>query len=128
MKQLNSVTIGSEGIIYSYKSSIGTEYSWRSFESLTEIEQPKISYADHSFVLDVLKRMSGRTLTLIEASISDKEQRKALKDIVKGFFSEEMNHIHSLMFSQEYNNELCEMGGKISPTPNIIDVEEIIRA
>lgn len=115
------------GIIRAYKSKHGTEYSWNEFDSLIATEQPSISYADHSFVMDVLKRISGRTLTLVDASIQDKEQRKAMKDLVKGFFSEEMDHVASLMFSQEYTSDLAA-NCQNSDDVEVIDVEEIINS
>ena len=119
------------GVLNAYTDKLtGTkEYDWKQLDGLKKIEQPSVSYADHSFVLDVAKRMSGRMLTLIEASISDKEQRKALKDMVKGFFSEEMNHVSDLMFSQEYMNNMCQKATDEAPQNlQSIDIEEIIRA
>lgn len=116
------------GYLFAIKSKAGTDYKWTLTDGIFGIEQPKVSYADHSFVLDVLKRISGQMLTLVEASTQDKEQRKALKDVVKGFFSSEMNHVQSMMFSQEYNDEMCEMASGIAPEDlQVVDVEEIIR-
>ena len=118
-----------KGLLFSHKSNHGTEYSWTGIDTLIITEQPRISYADHSFVLDVLKRISGQMLTLVEASTPDKEQRKALKDVVKGFFSEEMNHVQSLMYSNNYNDEMCNIATGIAPEDlQTIDVEEIIRS
>jgi hypothetical protein len=118
-----------KGLLFSNKSKHGTEYHWTELDTAVVIEQPRVSYADHTFVLEVLKRISGQMLTLVEASISDKEQRKALKDVVKGFFSEEMNHVSELMYSKEYMEELCQYAEENAPEDlEPVDVEEIIRA
>lgn len=43
-----------------------------------------------------LKYLQGRVLTLIEASITDLEQRKATKDIGKSLFSDAMVHAYNM--------------------------------
>lgn len=118
-----------EGIVYviTNKKAFQT-YHWKDFNGIA-IEQPDVSVADHSFVLNTLKGISGRMLTLVEASVADKEQRKALKDIVKIIFSEEMNHVEATMFSRKYLDELCSFAEENAPEDlEPVDVEEFIRS
>ncbi len=118
-----------EGIVYviTNKKAFQT-YHWKDFNGMS-IEQPDVSVADHSFVLNTLKGISSRMLTLVEASIADKEQRKALKDIVKIIFSEEMNHVQATMFSRKHIDELTEWAENNAPEDlQPVDVEEIIRS
>lgn len=71
-------------------------------------------------------------LTLIEASISDKEQRKAQKDMVKGMFSEEMERVTDMMYSRKKIDEWCQIAnGQVEglsdeDMPKPVDVEDII--
>lgn len=130
---MNQITTGDcvkpHGIAYvSTNNKAFQTYHWKDFNGI-QIEQPDVSVADHSFVLSTLKGISGRMLTLIEASIADKEQRKALKDIVKIMFSEEMNHVEMTMFSRKYMDELCSFAEENAPEDlQAIDVEEFIRS
>lgn len=43
-----------------------------------------------------LKYLQGRVLTLIEASLTDLEQRKATKDLAKSLFSDAMVHAYNM--------------------------------
>jgi len=42
----------------------------------------------------IIRSLQGRVLTLIEASILDSEQRKALKDIINSYFSNSQSEAH----------------------------------
>ncbi len=44
--------------------------------------------------------LQGKVLTLLEASISDKVQLKALKDIVKNDFSNQMQYVNQLCYPE----------------------------
>lgn len=55
----------------------------------------------HSFVMDVLRKVMGRTLTIIDASIIDKQQNKALKDLLRQVISDEMEFSADMAFNQE---------------------------
>lgn len=116
--------------------SVGTSakyksYQWSDLDGNT-IHQPDVSAADHSFVLDVLKRTTGLMLTMIEATVSDKEQRKAQKDLVKGMFSEEMERVTDMMYSRKKIDEWCKIaneqveGLSEDEMPEPVDVEDII--
>ncbi len=55
----------------------------------------------HSFFMDSMRRLMGKTLTIVDASISDREQKKAVKDLVRNMFSDEMEHEGSWAYDQE---------------------------
>lgn len=57
----------------------------------------------HSFLMDTLRKIMGRTLTMIDASIPEKQQNKAMKDIIRNIFSDEMEFSSNWAFDQ---NEL----------------------
>jgi hypothetical protein len=43
----------------------------------------------------------GKTLTVIDASISEPKQNKAIKDLVRGIFSEELGFSSEMAFDQD---------------------------
>jgi len=45
--------------------------------------------ADYTYVLGLIDKLAGRSYTLIEACISDKEQQKACKDTLRGIVAEQ---------------------------------------
>jgi hypothetical protein len=55
----------------------------------------------HAFLLDCYRKTMGRTLTIIDASIQDKQQNKAMKDLVRGIYSDEMGFAADMCFDQE---------------------------
>lgn len=101
------------------------EYQWNDIKTGQHINQPEVSVAEYPVLLQSLKGLSGKVLTLIEASIQDKEQRKAVKDIVKRFFSEEMQNASELCYSREFISEL--MKGSDSTDDISVDLEDVIR-
>lgn len=120
------------GVLYVHTKEGFKTYEWKDLEGKT-IHQPKVSVADHSFVLDVLKRTTARVLTLIEASISDPVQRQAQKNVIKDIFSDEMEKVTDALYSQEMikewtdiANEQAEKMTEKELADSAIDVEEII--
>jgi len=65
-----------------------------------------------------VKYVQGKILTVIEASIADKQQCKAVKDIVKHIFSEELTkmfnwcHPHCQMLTE---SDMVDSTGDIEP-------------
>lgn len=57
-------------------------------------------FLTHGFLIDTLRKVMGRTLTLIDASITDKQQNKATKDIIRNVFSDEMEFAADWAFDQ----------------------------
>lgn len=64
----------------------------------------------HSFVMDSFRKIMGRTLTIIDASISEKQQNKAMKDLVRSIFSEEMDFAAEMAFDQKEFSKMVEEG------------------
>jgi len=59
--------------------------------------EAKLSYYN---VESYLKYLSGQVLTLVEATTTDPEQRKATKDIVKKLFSDSMLSVYDDVVSR----------------------------
>ncbi len=60
----------------------------------------------HGFITDSYRKIMGRTLTIIDASITDKQHNKAIKDLLRQVFNDE------LCFSSEwgYDQEVIQRG------------------
>lgn len=55
----------------------------------------------HSFIMDTMRKLMGRTLTIIDASIVDREQKKAIKDLIRQTYSDEMGFATEWAFDQK---------------------------
>jgi len=55
----------------------------------------------YSFLMDTLRKVMGGTLTIIDASIHDEKQNKAIKDLIRKVISDEMNFASEWAFDQE---------------------------
>lgn len=62
----------------------------------------------HSFLMDTLRKVMGKTLTVVDASVHDKTQNKAIKDLLRGIFSDEMEFSAEMAFDQEIQQKLAE--------------------
>ena len=76
-----------------------------SYEAVPIAEYPDEGMGEkllaHSFLLDCFRKIMGRTLTIIDASIYDKQQNKAMKDLVRQIFSDEIEFSADLAYDQE---------------------------
>jgi len=73
-------------------------------EIATDILTPDWSgdkLATYSFIEKTLKAMTGRVLTIIDASISDKQQNKAIKDLIRKEFVLEFEAIADLLLDKQ---------------------------
>ncbi len=52
-----------------------------------------------------LKFLMGKVLTVVDATYQDKEQKKAVKDLIKDSFSGQLNWIYELCGYPEVNND-----------------------
>jgi len=50
--------------------------------------EPNWLLADYNYVQKIIRQISGKVLTIIDASISDKQQNKAVKDLIKDRISD----------------------------------------
>jgi hypothetical protein len=55
----------------------------------------------HSFIKDSYRKIMGRTLTIIDASIVDKQHNKAVKDLLRQVFNDEICFSSEWGFDQE---------------------------
>jgi hypothetical protein len=85
--------------------SHGTSYEDVSIDKYEGMCEEKA--LSHSYVMNTLKKLMGRTLTLIDASIVDKTQNKSVKDIIRGIYSDEMNFLSDITYNQEMMNEMA---------------------
>jgi len=86
-------------IIVVKKENDYVSYSPVDIEKYEGVEGEK--FAAHSFVMDVMRKLMGRTLTLIDASVVSKTQNKAMKDVVRNIFSDEMEFTAEMLFDQK---------------------------
>ena len=62
----------------------------------------------HSFVMDTMRKLMGRTLTIIDASVANKVQNKAVKDLVRQAYSDEMEFSTQFGFDQDVMIPMAE--------------------
>ena len=55
----------------------------------------------HGFITDSYRKIMGRTLTIIDASITDKQHNKAIKDLLRQVFNDELCFSSEWGFDQE---------------------------
>ena len=79
--------------------------------------------ADHAFVLRVMGHLLGKVLTTVEASTPNEKQAKAIKDLMRGHFSEEMEFVGSMLFDQNELDRVATESMKDIPDDEIVSVE-----
>lgn len=82
-------------------------------------------FASYSFVMDVMRKLMGRTLTLIDASVVSKTQNKAMKDVVRNIFSDEMNFTADMLFDQKVLDEMISKDLDLSKVKQV-SIEEAL--
>lgn len=96
------------------------------------IESYEGSYSEcaisHSFVTDLFRKLMGKTLTIVDASISDKQQNKAIKDLVRGAYMEEIEFVNSMVYNQDELNEAADEATKdLDPNDSFeVSIEEAL--
>ncbi len=99
-------------------------------KNISEVEMgivgPKL--ADHAFILRVMGHLLGKVLTTVEATTSNEHQAKAIKDLMRGHFSEEMEFVGSMLFDQEEVNKMAEesMEGLSDEDIVSVEIEEVL--
>lgn len=74
----------------------------------TDGTQTKVAGAAYSLVESRISHLSGRIFTLIDASIADKDQKKAIKDIIRGFIAEEFSFFADILTPQLMKDSLAQ--------------------
>jgi len=62
----------------------------------------------HSFTMDMMRKLMGKTLTIIDSSIENERQNKAMKDLVRQVFSEQLSFSSQMAFDQKEIQKLAE--------------------
>lgn len=95
---------------------------------LVDVEQfeahPAENLLDFAFCKDMLRILMGQTLTIIDASFSDKEQRKAVKDLVRQTYNDRLCFLSDMAFDQEKIQE--HLPETIDEVPAPIEVDEAL--
>lgn len=73
-------------------------------EIITEMNKSDV-LADYSFVQNRLKKILGQVLTVIDSSIVETKQNKAVKDIIRNYFVDEYMELSSMMVDIETMTE-----------------------
>lgn len=60
--------------------------------------------ASYSFISWRLKKLTGKILTIIDASIPEQKQNKAVKDIIKGIFFDEYTEVCDFLIDKSCLN------------------------
>jgi len=76
----------------------------------------------HSFVMDCFRKIMGRTLTIIDASVHEKQQNKAMKDLVRNIFSDEMEFVADMAYDQEI---ICKMANETADEIGIENMQSV---
>ena len=80
----------------------------------------------YSFLMDSFRKIMGRTLTMIDASIDDKQKNKAMKDIVRGIFGDEMEFAADMIYDQEKLQKLAPEPEDMENLGEPISIEEAL--
>lgn len=109
MKQKNSQVVATDanGNVYSdviyvcCSENKNVSYTYHSkskqFNSSELNDRYKIA-VDYSVISAQIKNLTGRILTIIDASISDREQRKAIKDLIRNEMIDEFEFYSNLVY------------------------------
>lgn len=65
-----------------------------------ELKKKKVNMCD---VGDVFNQITGEVLTVVDACITDKEQKKAMKDLIKHSIYDGLDTLHALTDDQKCN-------------------------
>ena len=68
------------------------------YEPFQVVEKDRERAVKYYRLEDDLKRLSGKVLTIVDTSITDERQNKAMKDLIKGLFSKEIYHYQDICF------------------------------
>lgn len=63
----------------------------------------------HTFLMDTLRKVMGATLTIIDASIHEEKQNKAIKDLIRRVISDEMEFSAEWAFDQKEVQKLVNV-------------------
>lgn len=111
-KKIEIVKVQNEGDFISYRKVDIDDYFCRGEACSSGGAAEGERALTHSFVMDVLRKVMGKTLTIIDASIQDKTQNKAIKDLLRQVISDEMEFTAEWGFDQEVFQKMVEESSK----------------
>lgn len=117
------------------KSNHGVEYALSTIDSYFYLngsgESDGASNGEralsYSFVMDTLRKVMGGTLTIIDASIHDEKQNKAIKDLIRRVISDEMEFTAEWAFDQkEFQKMVDEISESELANLEPVSIEEAL--
>ena len=80
-----------------------------------------------SIVTDTLRKLMGKTLTIIDASIIDTKQNKSIKDLIKGVYNEELGFVSNLAYDQDIIQKNLP-DDYVPKEDDTLDIEEVLNS
>jgi predicted kinase len=98
MSKIKYVDVKKEDGIYVYSTNPVDEFTNR-------IADEKL--VTFNFLQRVIGNLSGQFFTIIDATVVDREQKKAVKDLIRGVVSKEYEVISDFVYDQEKMSKLA---------------------
>jgi hypothetical protein len=83
--------------------------------------------ADYAFIQARLKGLTGKVLTIIDASIPEGKQNKCIKDLIREVFINEFADVSELLYDETGKFDKVTVDG-FDPEKHIATAEEILEA
>jgi len=106
-KKIEIVSARRESDLVSYQKYDIDSYFFRNGAGQSDGARDGERALTHSFLMDTLRKVMGKTLTIVDASVMDKTQNKAMKDLLRGVFSDEMEFSAEMAFDQDIQTKLA---------------------
>lgn len=84
--------------------------------------------ADFAFIQARLKGLTGKVLTIIDASIPEGKQNKCIKDLIREVFMNEFADVSDLLYNEASKFDEVAVGEGFDPEKHIATAEEILEA
>jgi hypothetical protein len=118
-------------IIVCKKSGSLVSYASKNISELeVEFGEKAISF---SFVMDLFRMIMGKTLTIIDSSVIDPKQNKAMKDLLRDVFDKQLSFTSDMVFNQELIKKEVEKAYKENPdglgeeiNPEEVSIEDVL--
>lgn len=81
---------------------------------------------DFQFIQANLRSLTGRILTIIDASLPEGKQNKCVKDLIRGEFMHEFEALGDLMFDKQRIERAIL--GSVGSTPEVVSAKEVLGA
>lgn len=103
--------------IYANKKDNYVEIGASTLDGKTNVPLEEIgdAFCTYSYLEHELNNLTGKVLTLCDATISDKQQNKAVKDIIRSYVSETFQSASDFMQKEvvkDFEKEMSEMSNE----------------